>query len=87
MALLYKLQCILPVNTFSFTLAVWAVRAAFRRTFIGHQPAPFETAIDIFFCSCNVSCLVGIFYSQNELPAMLMGKQVIIKNGTNPAKV
>jgi hypothetical protein len=71
----------------SFTLPVRTIRTAFHRAFIGREAAPFEAIVNIFFSPCNVSRLVGIFYPQNELTAVLMGKQIIVQNGANSTKV
>ena len=86
-AVFHQLLGILTVLRLALALAVRTIAAAVRGTFIGLQPAPAQALHNIFFRAGHKTRLVGILDAQDEITAVVAGKQVVVQNRSNAAQV
>ena len=74
----HQLFRIFPIDFFSFALAIGSEWAAFQRTFIRFQSAPFQCFVNIFFGAGYKAALVCVFYTQDEISLVFFRKQIIV---------
>src|SRR5258708_99712 len=74
-------------ESLAFALAIGAVFSFFVRAFIGVEAAPFQGVDDIFFGAGDITALVGIFDTKDEVTAMAAGKKVVVEYCTYAAQV
>ena len=61
--------CIIPVQCFSFALAIGAVITPVLHAFIGFQSAPTQAIEDVFFGAGYITALIGVFDAEKGLAA------------------
>jgi hypothetical protein len=59
-------------------LTIGAIGAGFVRSFIGIEAAPSQAIYDIFFGARDITALVCVFDTKDEVSAVAAGKQIII---------
>ena len=74
----YKLIAILLIKMLPITLFIRTIRTSDNIALVKFYPAPVKRLDDILLCTRNKSCLVSVLNSQQHLPAVLLGKQIII---------
>ena len=82
-----QLLCIAGIELLAFALAVGSVRPSFAGTLVDFDSAPVERFHDVVLGSRYVAGLVGIFDSQQEIPAVVFGKKIVKKGGAHPSDV
>ena len=82
-----KLICVPMVYLLPVTLPVWCKGAAFADTLIDLYSGPLQGVHYVLLRSLNVPCLVCVFNPQNEGPAMVACKEIIIKCCSHTAYV
>jgi hypothetical protein len=66
------------VNFFAVALAVRRIGPTDMNTFVESNSGPGKRLNDILFGTGNKTALVGILDAEDEFPAVLAGKQVIV---------
>ena len=82
-----ELVHVLFVEASAFALPVRAIVAPETYALVEVNAQPGEGLDDILFGTGHEALRIGIFDSENQFPAMLLGEQVIIQGGTDSADV
>ena len=71
---------LIDITTLDLTIRTLVATKAY--TLIKLNAEPFERLNDIFLCTWYETVTVSILYTENEVTAMLFGKEIIIQSGT-----
>ena len=80
-----KLLNILLIYIATLALAIRPMIAAEAHALVELDAEPLERLDDVFLCSRHEAARVGVFNAEDEVAAMLTGKEVVVERGTNTA--
>lgn len=82
-----QLIYIFTINVFSFRLPVRSIISAVAYPFVELDSQPFEGFDNVCFGSRHETLRVGVFDTEDHISVILLGKQIVIESGTNPANM
>ena len=80
-----KLLNILLIYVATLALAIRPMIASEAHALVEFDAQPLERLDDVFLCSRHEAARVGVFNAEDEVAAMLTGKEVVVERGTNTA--